>query len=132
MILPVLTIASAGKKGRGVFATEEISRGTIVEISPVVVLSIKDRKEIEKTLLTNYIFEWGDSRRKAAVALGYISIYNHSYDANCEYEMDYDDETMTIKTVKTVKKGEELSINYNAVANDKTEVWFHHLIKESK
>ncbi|ANI89027.1 SET domain-containing protein-lysine N-methyltransferase [Arachidicoccus ginsenosidimutans] len=131
MILPFLTIAPSENRGKGVFATKNIAKGTIVEISPVLVLSPKDRKQLEATKLTNYIFEWGDSRRKAAMALGYISMYNHSYDANCEYEMDFDDEIMTIKTVKPIKKGEELFINYNATPDDKTEVWFHHLIKES-
>ena len=31
---------------------------------------------------------------------------------------------MTITTVKSIKKGEELFINYNAVANDVTPIWF--------
>lgn len=132
MILPTLTIAPAGDKGRGVFATKDIPKGTIVEISPVIVLSVKDRSVVENSKLTNYIFEWGDSRRKAALALGYVSMYNHSYNANCEYEMDYDEENITVKTVKPVKKGDELCINYNATADDKTEVWFHHLIREHK
>jgi SET domain-containing protein len=56
-------------------------------------------------------------------------MYNHDYSANCEYDMDYDDDIMTIRTVKAIKKGEELCINYNASPNDKTEVWFHDQIK---
>ncbi|MDE1191775.1 MAG: SET domain-containing protein [Arachidicoccus sp.] len=130
MILPSLTIAPAGQKGRGVFATKNIAKGTVIEISPVIVLSVKDRAIIEQSVLTNYIFEWGNSKRKAILALGYISMYNHSYDANCEYEMDYDEDIMTITTVKPVKKGEELCINYNGVPDKKDEVWFHHLIKD--
>ncbi|HEY0299639.1 MAG TPA: SET domain-containing protein [Arachidicoccus sp.] len=130
--MPYLTIASSGNKGRGVFTTRNIPAGTVIEISPVLELPIKDRRLIEQTKLTNYIFEWGTTRRKAALALGYISMYNHSYDANCEYEMDFDEQTMSIKTVKAVKKGEELFINYNAVPDDKTEVWFHHLIANNQ
>lgn len=130
MIMPYLTIAPSGNKGRGVFTTQAIAKGQIIEISPVVVLSAKDRKHIEKTQLFNYIFEWGKSRRKAAVALGYVSVYNHSYNSNCEYEMDFDDNTISIKTVKPIAKGEELSINYNADPNDSTQVWFHHLIED--
>ena len=132
MILPILTIAPAGNKGRGVFTTEDIPVGTVIEISPVIVLSETDRNIIEQSKLTDYIFEWGDARREAALALGYVSMYNHSYNANCEYDMDYDEETMTIKTVESVKKGDELCINYNAVAGDTTKVWFHHLIEEDK
>ena len=129
MILPFLTIATSPDRGRGVFTTKNIRKGTIVEISPVVVLSTKDRKAIEHTLLHNYIFEWGSTRKKAAMALGYISMYNHSYGSNCEYEMDFDNATMSIRAVKDIKKGEELSINYNAVHNDETPVWFHEKVK---
>ena len=129
MIMPYLTIAHSGNKGRGVFTSEAIAKDQIIEISPVVVLSAKDRNHIEKTELFNYIFEWGKSRKKAAVALGYVSVYNHSYNSNCVYEMDFEDKTITIKTVRPIAKGEELSINYNADPDDPTEVWFHHMIE---
>jgi SET domain-containing protein len=119
-----LIIASSPKRGRGVFTTKNLKKGTIIEVSPVIVLSEKDRKTIEKTLLYHYVFEWGDDKKKAAVALGYVSMYNHSYDANCEYEMEFGKKRMTVKTVKDIKKGEELFINYNAKADDKTKVWF--------
>jgi SET domain-containing protein len=87
-------------------------------------LSEKDRKLIEKTTLFDYIFEWGNNRKKACIALGYLSLYNHAYDANCTYDMDFDTQLMTITTVKTIKKGEEVFINYNAVADDASPIWF--------
>mgnify|MGYP000122490734 FL=1 len=124
MILPCLTIAPSGKKGRGVFSTADLSAGTVIEISPVIEFSSKDRKAIEGSKLHDYIFEWGPSHRKGCLALGYISLYNHSYNSNCDYEMDFDHQLMTITTVKDVKIGEELSINYNASPDDKTKVWF--------
>ncbi len=124
MILPILIVAPSEKRGRGVFAGENISAKTIIEISPVLVLSEKDRIQVEKTRLFDYIFEWGKTRKKACIALGYLSLYNHAYDANCEYEMDFDTELMTITTVRGIKKGEELFINYNAIADDATPIWF--------
>jgi SET domain-containing protein len=124
MILPCLTIANSGKKGRGVFTTADLSTGTIIEISPIIELSVKDRKIIEGSRLHDYIFEWGPTHRKGCLALGYISLYNHSYNSNCDYEMDFQHQTMTITTVRPVKAGEELSINYNAVPDDDTKVWF--------
>lgn len=132
MILPNLTIAPSGNKGRGVFTTKNIPANTIVEISPVVVLTVKDRKEIEKTKLHHYIFEWGKSHKQACMALGYISLYNHEYNSNCDYEMDFENLLITIRTVKLIKKGEELSINYNASPNDETPVWFHKKVKRKK
>ncbi len=124
MILPILVVAPSDKRGRGIFASEKISSNTIIEISPVLVLSEKDRKLVEKTLLFDYIFEWGDKRKKACIALGYLSLYNHAYNANCDYEMDFTTNLMSIKTVRIIKKGEELFINYNAVADDATPIWF--------
>ncbi len=124
MILPFLVIAPSPNRGKGVFTTKNIAIDTVIEISPVIVLKPKERQILEATKLFYYVFEWGKSKRQAAMALGYISMYNHSYDANCEYEMDYEAETISIKTVKNIKKGEELYINYNAVANDETPMWF--------
>jgi SET domain-containing protein len=124
MISSLLTTGTSPKRGRGVFAAKNIKKGTVIEISPVIVLTEKERKTIEKTLLFHYVFEWGNDKKKAALALGYVSLYNHSYDSNCEYEMEFGKKLMTIKAVKDIKKGEELFINYNAVHNDKTKVWF--------
>ena len=125
MILPILVVAPSDKRGRGVFASEKIAANTIIEISPVLVLSANDRMHIEKTLLFDYIFEWGKAgKKKVCIALGYLSLYNHAYHANCDYEMDFDTDLMTIKTMRTIKKGEELFINYNAVPDDATPIWF--------
>lgn len=124
MLLPFLTIAPSENRGRGVFTTKNIPADTVIEISPVIELSPKERKQIEGTKLYHYIFEWGKSKRKAAVALGYVSMYNHSFEPNCEYEMDYENGNMTIRTIKDVKKGEELYFSYNGDPKDKTPLWF--------
>ena len=124
MLLPNLVIAPSKNRGRGVFTTKSITAGTVIEISPVIELSEKERKQIEGTKLYHYIFEWGKSKRKAAMALGYVSMYNHSFDPNCEYEMDYENGTMTIRTIKGVKKGEELYFSYNGDPADQSPLWF--------
>jgi len=125
MILPILVVAPSDKGGRGVFTIESIPSGAIIEISPVLVLSQKDRAEVEKTILYNYIFEWGNTKgQQACIAWGYLSMYNHSYNANCDYEMDLEDEMMRIKTVRDIEKGEELVIYYNAEPGDETLIWF--------
>lgn len=124
MLLPDLVIAPSESRGRGVFTTKNIPANTVIEISPVIELSPKERKQIEGTKLFYYIFEWGKSKRKAAVALGYVSMYNHSFEPNCEYEMDYENGTMTVRTIKQVKKGEELFFSYNGDPSDKSPLWF--------
>lgn len=125
MIMPYLTVAPSWKGGRGVFTTKNIPANTIIEISPVIVLSSKDRKAIEGTLLYEYIFEWGKTRKMGCLALGYVSLYNHDYNSGCDYEMDFETRLMTIKTVRAIKKAEELCLNYNAHPTDPTPVWFH-------
>ncbi|MHA4845297.1 SET domain-containing protein-lysine N-methyltransferase [Flavitalea antarctica] len=110
--------------GKGVFTSENLEAGTVVEISPVIVMSDEDRKLIDQTILHDYIFEWGEDVRQCCMALGYIPMYNHSYKSNCEYDMDYDEEIMTIKTVRFIKAGEELFINYNGDWNNSKPVWF--------
>jgi SET domain-containing protein len=124
MILPILAIAPSKQRGRGVFATEPIEAQTILEISPVLIFSMVDRKKAEETLLYNYIFEWGDGHEMGALGLGYISIYNHSYQPNCSYQMDFENELMTITAIHDIAMGEELFINYNADPLDQSPIWF--------
>lgn len=125
MIHPCLYVAATNEMGRGVFTSEDLAEGTVVEISPVIVMSAADRVHLDKTLLHDYIFEWGDKRKQCCMALGYVPVYNHSYQSNCEYEMDYDQEIMTITTVRFIKAEEELLINYNGKWNDKKPLWFN-------
>ncbi|HRO71167.1 MAG TPA: SET domain-containing protein [Chitinophagaceae bacterium] len=124
MILPFIFIAPAAGMGRGVFTSEPIAADTVIEISPVIVMTAEDRLHLDKTLLHDYIFEWGGKKKQCCMALGYIPIYNHSYKSNCEYEMDYENELIRIKTVRHIKAGEELFINYNGDWNDSKPLWF--------
>jgi len=110
--------------GRGVFTSEKLKAGTVIEIAPVIVMGQNDRMLIDQTLLHDYIFEWGDQHDQCCMALGYVPVYNHSYRSNCEYEMDYDNHLISIKTVRNIKKGEELFINYNGEWNDEKKLWF--------
>jgi SET domain-containing protein len=110
--------------GKGVFTSEEIEAKKIIEISPVIVMGNEERKLVDQTRLHDYIFEWGGDKNQCCLALGYTSLYNHSYNSNCEYEMDYDQKVIRIKTMRSIAAGEELFINYNGNWNDKKPVWF--------
>lgn len=124
MLKPYLFIKATEQKGRGVFTRERIPAGTIVEVAPVIVMEGADRAHLDKTLLHDYIFEWGKAKDKCCMALGYIPMYNHSYTSNCEYFMDFEDDTIFVKTVRPIANGEELTINYNGDWDDGTKVWF--------
>ncbi len=131
MVLPFLFIASTAAMGRGVFTSEDIAAGTVVEVAPVIVMSSEERKLLDKTLLHDYIFEWsartpleGDDETQCCMALGYVPMYNHSYKSNCEYEMDFEQQLISIKAIHTIKAGEELFINYNGDWDDSKPLWF--------
>ena len=124
MLKPYLFVDDTGEKGRGAFTHERIPANTVIEIAPVIVMEFSDREHLDKTLLHDYIFEWGKEKDKCAMALGLIPIYNHSYKSNCEYFMDFEDSSIMVKTVRVIENGEELTINYNGDWNDGKRVWF--------
>ena len=117
-------VATTGEKGRGVFTASDLKKNTVIEIAPVIVMSKKDRLHIDQTLLHDYIFEWGDQKNQCCMALGYVPLYNHSYRSNCEYEMNYKKQIITVKTIRVIKAGEELTINYNGEWNNAKAVRF--------
>ncbi len=110
------------KKGRGVFARRAISEGEVIEQVPVLVL---DRSDIEDddswTGLAGYCFEWG--RGKVALALGYGSLYNHSYHPNALYE-DSGRQTKIYRAIQDIEAGEEITINYNGEPQNSAPVGF--------
>ena len=124
MIFEGLYIEKSNGKGRGVFTKQIIPPDTIIEISPVIVMSAEERILLDQTLLHDYIFEWGKESKQCCMTLGYVPVYNHSYRSNCEYEMDFENEIIKIKTIRAIEAGEELFINYNGDWNNDKPVWF--------
>jgi uncharacterized protein len=124
MILPSLFVHQSPGRGRGVYTSMDLKSDILIEESPVIVMSGDERKLLDKTLLHDYIFAWGESETECCVALGYLSIYNHDYSSNAEYEMDFENSIIRVKTVRTINAGEEVFINYNGTWNDKKPVWF--------
>ena len=123
-LLEGVYVARTKKMGRGVFTSVPIAAGTLIELAPVVVMSSGDRVNIDKTLLHDYIFEWGKEKNMCAMALGLVSVYNHSYKANCNYGMYFKKQSISIISVRDIKAGEELFINYNGDWNNSKPVWF--------
>ncbi len=124
MILSCLYIADSLNRGRGVFTGEHLPAGKLIEYSPVIVMSRQERLLLDQTVLHDYLFLWGVDETQCCVALGYVSMYNHDYLSNAEYEMDFSTRHISIRTVREIKKGEEISINYNGTWNDPKPVWF--------
>jgi hypothetical protein len=119
---PLIEVRRSNKHGRGVFARQFISRGTIIEKVPVIVFPEKDLwSEGRVTRLYHYAFEW--SRGKVALALGYGSIYNHSYLPNARYD-DIGRHIKVFAAIADIQPGEEITINYNGEPDDHSPMEF--------
>lgn len=107
-------VAPIPGKDRGVIAEHPIPVGTVIERSPMIVIPAEEAKILEETVLGLYVYEWGydDS---VAVALGVGSLFNHSYGPNVLYTRDYDAREMVFTSLRDIRPGEELTINYNGV-----------------
>ena len=117
-------VASSELHGAGVFAARDIEPGDIIEICPVLLFPKSELEHVRRTVLDDYYFDWGDEGLWYAFALGYGSLYNHSYEPNAEYGMDFDAKTIDIYCIRPIGAGEEILINYNGTPDDRTTVWF--------
>jgi SET domain-containing protein len=103
-------VAKAGKKGRGIFALRNVKKGEIIEISPYIEIPSKEYNTMTRTILNDYRFEVRGN--KCAIGLGYASLYNHSPDPNAEASIQPKRKTITIKAIHSIKKGEEVTLDY--------------------
>jgi SET domain-containing protein len=117
-------VSSSVGKGRGVFATRKITKDEMIERAPVIVIPEEQWDLIEPTILRDYVFSWGENDELAAVALGYVSIYNHSYTPNAMYVQAPEHEAIEIVALRDIDSGEEIVVNYNGEPDDKEELWF--------
>lgn len=119
--LPFLYLAPSSLGGRGVFTGAEIPAGTTIELAPVILLSAEDRKVVHGTHLHDYYFQWDGDR--AAIALGYGSLYNHADEANAEFELDYEFDQIRFKALKDIPAGAEICTNYRT-GDPEMKLWF--------
>lgn len=111
MNLPIKIGISPSLKIRCLIAAKDLKKGEVIERCPVILVDIKDEHHLDAISIKEYYFEW--NKKFDAVALGYGSLYNHSYDANANFSLDYRNKMIVFKAVKDIKEGEEIFINYN-------------------
>jgi hypothetical protein len=117
-------IKKTGKKGRGVFACRNFKSGEVIESCPIIEITPKERKIIEKTILNYYIYPW-KSTRSGSLVLGFGSLYNHSFNPNADWRQNFKTRSMVYRAIRPIKKGEEITVNYNGEPDDKTPIdWF--------
>lgn len=109
------------KYGRGIFAIRDIKQGEFIEEAPVIVIPIEEWKLMRKSILSNYVFRWGEDK---ALALGYGSIYNHSYTPNARYLTNIENQSIDFYAREDIQEGEEITVNYNGDPRDQSSLWF--------
>jgi SET domain-containing protein len=116
-----LRIATMGQRGRGVIADAPIAKGALVERSPVLIIPDADRRAADATIVFTYVFMWEHGtveedlykhQGRAAIALGFTSLLNHSYTPNCEFIRHIDDLVIDVVALRAIDPGEELTIDY--------------------
>ena len=118
------------KAGRGIFASVDLTEGDVIEKCPIILISEKEVTDLRKTGLHNYYFMWGEDKQfhKAGICLGFGSLYNHSYTPNATYQKLYEEQMIIFKAIKSINKGEEITVNYNfGNPEDKSKLWIESI-----
>lgn len=119
-----LAVRATESKGRGVFALVRIPAGTLIETSDVVLIPEPDMEALEDSILGNYFFRWGEGDKQGALALGYGSLYNHSYNPNARYVKHFENLTIDFIALQDIAEGEEIKTNYNGDPTSRKGLWF--------
>ncbi len=117
------SLISEGEFNRGVFATQDIKKGTLFHEAPVIPYPNDQHEHIEKTLLADYTFEYGINH--SAILLGYGMLFNHSYEPNANYKINFDNHTFEFYAYTDIKAGDEILINYNGNVDNDDPLWFN-------
>jgi uncharacterized protein len=101
------------EKGRGIFAAEDIPKGKLIEKCELILLDFAEVGPV----LERYVFHF--SGKKAAIALGNGSLYNHNDRPNAHCQLDEGKKILEFKSLEKIPKGSEITINYGYSAEDK-------------
>lgn len=118
--------------GRGVFARCNIKKNEIIEKCPVIEVLKHDMANLNESFLVTYFFYFGKNKERLAVALGFGSIYNHTYKPNAKYEIKPTENRIDFVALNDIKKDDEITINYNpGIPKNKSSLWFETLPEKS-
>ncbi|MBV9863022.1 MAG: SET domain-containing protein-lysine N-methyltransferase [Alphaproteobacteria bacterium] len=103
-------------KGRGVFARQAIEPGSLIEAAPVIIIPDRDCAALDLTILHDYYFHWDgdpDGAGRGAVALGLVSLCNHSRRPRARVRRNLAQETLDLLALTPIAAGDEITIDYN-------------------
>ena len=108
-------------KGRGLRAMAPFAAGELIAASPVLILPEAERLKVVETLIRHYYFVWeeaADGTWSAALALGPVSLCNHTPTPNARFALDHDRRCIDLFAARTIEAGEEITIDYDC------DLWF--------
>ncbi len=117
-----LLVAPSPIHGTGVFARRDFAPEELIECCPVVVCPASDEAHLEQTNLRGLYFHWDDDG--LALALGFGSLYNHSWKSNARYEHDYQAGVIRYFAFRPISRGDEITINYTGEPDGVAPLWF--------
>jgi SET domain-containing protein len=124
MSKPQLYIKEVKGKGRAVFSMDVIEKDDLIEECPVIAIPGEDFDLVTATHVVNYCFHLDREEKKLAVAMGFGSLYNHSFQCNAHHIIDKETQTITIFALRDIAAHEEITINYNGEPDNQSDNWF--------
>jgi SET domain-containing protein len=93
--------------GWGIFARENFKQNDITTQTPILFLDNTDNN----TASNVYQYTYKDNNG-IILPLGFCSLYNHSFDPNTAWYIDYNNNVMIHYAIRNIFKNEELTHNY--------------------
>lgn len=121
---PLLRVVSVPGKGRGIVAGRRIASGQVVDVAPVLVIPARSAAVVQDTVVGRFTFAWDERTGSVALALGRVSLLNHSYDPNLAAAKRTAARMIEFVTLRDVDRGEELTLNYHGEADCRDPVGF--------
>ena len=119
-----LRVVSVPGKGRGLRAGRRFSCDEVVDAVPVLVIPGREWELAGQTVLARFAFAWDDATGSMALALGRVSLLNHSYKPNLFAQKRVASRMIDFTALRDIEAGEELTINYHGEATCKDPLGF--------
>lgn len=106
-----LRVGELPGRGRALIAGEPLAAGELLEAAPVIPLLPADEPE-RQSILYDYPFAWETPPFTEAIALGVVSMANHSTTPNARFETDIPAKVVRLYALRDIEAGEEITIDY--------------------
>jgi hypothetical protein len=109
-----IEISLHNKKGFCIVAAQNIKKDELIVINAVSPIGFNDVKK--ESFFNNYPMYW--TKKQDAISFGAINLLNHSNNSNVRIKRDYRNKLMRAYALNDIKKGTELTIDYEC------KLWF--------